>query len=142
MTNQARVFLIVALFALAFVALATGITLLDTGDRALLAGDALGTQGNDAGLILHDTLASFSRALAAWRADTDGKYDVVFTAHNYQWLTSPVYVSEVQAAVAKGLADGDAALIDSVRLPGAKMIRSAGGADVVASVVVDRSGIK
>ena len=117
-----------------------GLTLLDVNDRVLLAGDALGTQANDAGLILHDSLASFSRALTAWRAETDGKYDVVYTAHNYQWLTSPAYVNEVQSAVTKGLTDGDAALIDSPRMTGSKMIRSAGGADVVASVVVDKAG--
>ena len=103
----------------------------------LLAGDALGTQGNDAGLILHDMLASFAGALTAWRAETDGKYDVIYTAHNYQWLTSPAYVNEVQSAVTRGLSDGDAALIDSTRMPGMKMIRSAGAMDVVASVVVD-----
>jgi glyoxylase-like metal-dependent hydrolase (beta-lactamase superfamily II) len=115
---------------------ATGLTLLDVSDRVLFAGDALGTQASDAGLLLTDPLDAFARALAAWRADTDGKYDLVYTAHNYQWLTSPAYVKEVQAAVAKGLADGPTALIDSARLPGRKMIRSAGPADVVASVVV------
>jgi glyoxylase-like metal-dependent hydrolase (beta-lactamase superfamily II) len=115
----------------------TGLTLLDATQRVLLTGDALGSQGNDAGLILHDTLASFSRVLAAWRAETDGKYDVVYTAHNYQWLTSPAYVNEVQSAVTKGLSDGDAALVDSTRMPGMKMIRSSGAPDVVASVMVE-----
>ena len=42
----------------------------------------------------------------------------------------------------RGLAGGDAALIDSARMPGAKMIRSAGGAEVVATVVIDRAAIK
>ena len=121
---------------------ADGLTLLDVNERVLLSGDALGTQGNDAGLILHDTLASFSAALTAWRVATDGKYDVVYTAHNYQWLTSPAYVNEVQSAVSKGLTGGDAALIDSPRMPGFKMVRSAGAADVVASVVLDTPGVK
>lgn len=115
---------------------ATGITLLDVNDRALLSGDALGTQDADAGLILRDPLLEFSKALADWRRDTDGKYDVVYTAHNYQWFTSAGYVDQVQTAVAKGLAEGPSAFGDSVRMPGSKMIRSAGPADVVASVVV------
>jgi len=115
---------------------ATGVTLLDVNERVLLAGDALGTQGNDAGLVLRDSLANFETALEAWRAGTDGKYDVVYTAHNHQWYTSPAYVDQLQTAVKKGIADGDVALIDSTRMPGSKMIRSAGAPDVVASVVV------
>jgi len=119
---------------------ADGLTLLDVNDRVLLSGDALGTQGNDAGLMLHDTLEAFARALTTWRAATDGKYDLVYTAHNYQWLTSPAYVDEVQSAVKKGLADGEAALIESTRMPGVKMLRSAGAPDVVASIVVAKDG--
>lgn len=115
---------------------ATGITLLDVSDRILLTGDALGTQDSDAGLLLHDTLPTFAAALAVWRARTDGKYDIVYTAHNYQWFTSPAYIDQVQSAVNKGITDGAAALVDSVRLPGARMIRSSGVADVVASIVV------
>ena len=117
-----------------------GLTLLDVNDRVLFSGDALGTQDADAGLLLHQPLAAFSRALAAWRAETDGKYDDIYTAHNYQWFTSPAYVDEVQAAVERGLAAGDAALVPSTRLPGARMIRLTGPADVVASVVVDAAG--
>ena len=116
---------------------ADGVTLLDVNQRVLLSGDAFGTQGNDAGLILHDTLPSFARALSVWRAETDGKYDLVYTAHNYQWLTTPAYVDEIQSAVTKGLTGGEAALIPSPRMPGYRMIRSAGGPDVVASVVVE-----
>jgi glyoxylase-like metal-dependent hydrolase (beta-lactamase superfamily II) len=115
-----------------------GVTLLDPANRVLFGGDALGTQGPDAGLVLHAPLADFARALTAWRAATDGKYDVVYTAHNYQWLTSPAYVDELQKAAARGLAEGDAALIDSVQRPGARMVRSAGAADVVASIVLAR----
>jgi glyoxylase-like metal-dependent hydrolase (beta-lactamase superfamily II) len=113
-----------------------GITLLDATNRVLFSGDALGTQGNDAGLVLAGGLPEFGRALSDWRARTDGKYDVVYTAHNYQWFTPAAYVDEVQAAVAKGIADGPRALIDSVRIPGAKMIRSSGGPEVVASIVL------
>ena len=119
---------------------ASGLTLLDVSDRLLLTGDALGTQSGDGGLVLQDSLADFARALAAWRAATDGKYDSIYTAHNYQWYTSPAYVDQVQAAVQKGLTDGDAALIPSVRPVGLRMIRSTGAADVVASVVVSAAG--
>ncbi len=117
-----------------------GLTLLDVNDRVLMSGDALGTQDADAGLLLHEPLAAFSKALAAWRAETDGKYDGVYTAHNYQWFTNPAYVDEVQAAVERGLAGGEATLVPSTRLPGATMIRSTGAPDVVASVVVDTAG--
>jgi len=113
-----------------------GITLLDVNNRVLFGGDALGTQDGDAGLILRDPLPIFGDALAAWRRDTDGKYDVVYTAHNYQWFTSAAYVDQLQSAVARGLAEGASALIDSTRMPGAKMIRSNGAADVVASIVL------
>jgi glyoxylase-like metal-dependent hydrolase (beta-lactamase superfamily II) len=115
----------------------TGVTLLDIANRVLFSGDALGTQGNDAGLVLREPLAAFAAALRVWRAQTDGKYDVVYTAHNYQWFTSPTYVDEVQQAVAKGMAEGVGALVPSTRLPGARMVRSSGAADVVASVVVE-----
>jgi hypothetical protein len=114
----------------------TGITLLDVSDRALLSGDALGEQFNGGGLILRDTLARFDTALKAWRAKTDGRYDVVYTAHNYQWFTSPSYVDQVQQAVTTGLTGGDAATIPSVRPAGYRMIRSTGAADIVASVVL------
>lgn len=117
---------------------AVGITLVDRANRVLFSGDALGTQGNDAGLVLTAPLAAFARDLAEWRADTDGLYDVVYTAHNYQWFTGAGYVDEVSAAVARGLAEGEAALVDSTRMPGAKMIRSAGPADLVASIVVTK----
>src|SRR3954447_9880729 len=112
----------------------TGITLLDISDRALLSGDALGEQFNGGGLVLHDTLTNFDAALKAWRAKTDGRYDVVYTAHNYQWFTSPAYVDQVQQAVTSGLSGG--ATIPSVRPPGYQMLRSTGAADVVASIVL------
>lgn len=115
---------------------AAGITLLDPANRVLFGGDALGTQGNDAGLILREPLATFAAAFESWRTATDGKYDVVYTAHNFEWFTSAGYVDSLHTAVKKGLAEGDAALTDSVRMPGAKMIRSAGAPDIVASIVV------
>ena len=114
----------------------SGLTLLDTSNRVLFSGDALGTQGNDAGLVLRESLETFAATLRSWRARTDGRYGVVYTAHNYQWFTSPAYVDEVQQAVTRGIVEGEKALVASTRLPGAKMIRSAGAADVVASVVV------
>jgi hydroxyacylglutathione hydrolase len=115
---------------------ASGITLLDATNRVLFGGDALGTQGADAGLILRTPLQTFADALRAWRAATDGKYDVVYTAHNYQWLTAAGYVDELQRAAERALTEGDAALVASTQLPGAKMIKSAGAADVVASIVM------
>jgi glyoxylase-like metal-dependent hydrolase (beta-lactamase superfamily II) len=114
-----------------------GITLLSVNDRVLFSGDALGAQAADAGLILRQPLATFAPQLAAWRAATDGRYDVVYTAHNFQWFTSPAYVDQVQEAVTKGITGGDAAFVDSAQRPGSKMIRSSGPADIVASVVVD-----
>lgn len=113
-----------------------GITLIDVNNRALFSGDALGAQDNDAGLILREPLTSFANALTQWRAATDGKYDVVFTAHNFQWFTPAAFVDEVQAAVKKGLGEGEAAFIPSTRVPGARMIRSAGNAETVASIVL------
>ena len=118
----------------------SGLTLLHVSDRLLLTGDALGTQGGDGGLILQDSLVNFARALTEWRSETDGKYDSVYTAHNYQWYTSPAYVNQVQEAVQKGITDGDAALVPSVRPAGLRMVRSSGAADVVASVVVAGAG--
>jgi glyoxylase-like metal-dependent hydrolase (beta-lactamase superfamily II) len=115
---------------------ATGLTLLDVNDRVLFAGDALGTQDADAGLVLTVPLSAFARAFATWRSETDGRYDVVYTAHNYQWFTSPQYVDELQHAVDAGIKDGDSALVPSTRMTGARMLRSTGGPDIVASVVV------
>jgi glyoxylase-like metal-dependent hydrolase (beta-lactamase superfamily II) len=103
---------------------ATGLTLLDVSDRVLLSGDALGAQSATDGLILNTPLADFVTALAAWRAKTDGKYDVVYTAHNFQWFTLPAFVDQLQAAAIKG-PTGDA-----------KTIKSAGNNDTVASIVL------
>jgi glyoxylase-like metal-dependent hydrolase (beta-lactamase superfamily II) len=103
---------------------AKGLTLLDVSDRVLLSGDALGAQSATDGLILNTSLTDFVTALAAWRARTDGKYDVVYTAHNFQWFTLPAFVDQLQAAAVKG-PTGDA-----------KTIKSAGGADIVASIVL------
>jgi hypothetical protein len=84
----------------------------------------LGAQAATDGLVLNTPLADFVTALAAWRAKTDGKYDVVYTAHNFQWFTLPAFVDQLQAAAVKGPV-GDA-----------KSIQSAGGADIVASIVL------
>ena len=102
----------------------TGLTLLDAGDRVLLSGDALGAQSADGGLILHSSLSDFAAALKAWRARTDGKYDVVYTAHNPQWFTLPTFVDQLSSAAA------------TIAEPGRKIIRSTGGPDVVASIVL------
>src|SRR4051795_9540869 len=112
----------------------TGITLLDVSDRALLSGDALGEQFNGGGLVLHDTLTNFDAALKAWRAKTDGRYDVIYTAHNYQWYTSPAYVDQVQEAVTLGL--GGAPTLPTTRPTGYQMVRSTGAADIVASIAI------
>lgn len=102
---------------------ATGITLIDVSDKILFSGDALGAQSATEGLMLNSTLPDFASALAAWRGKTDGKYDVVYTAHNFQWMTAPAFVDQVQSIATKD--------------PGAeKVIKSAGGADVVASIVL------
>ena len=100
----------------------------------LLSGDALGEQFNGGGLILRDTLARFDTALKAWRAKTDGRYDAVYTAHNYQWFTSPAYVDQVQQAVTLGL--GGAATLPTTRPAGYQMVRSTGAADIVASIAL------
>ncbi len=118
----------------------TGLTLLDVNDRVLLSGDALGTQATDDGLILHDKLADFAASLAAWRARTDGKYDVVYTAHNFQWLTLPAFVDQVQNAVTRGITGGEEAFTDSTAMPGYKRIRSTGAAEVAASIVLAGAG--
>jgi len=118
----------------------TGLTLLNVSDRVLLSGDALGTQAADGGLILHTSLADFATTLAAWRTRTDGKYDVVYTAHNFQWLTLPAFVDEVQNAVKRGQTEGDAAFTNSAAMPGHKVVKSAGAPEVVASIVLAETG--
>lgn len=114
----------------------SGLTLLDVNDRVMLSGDALGAQGADGGLILRGRLADFAAALAAWRAGTDGKYDVVYTAHNPEWLTLPAFVDQLQAAVNRGMTAGDAAFTPSKTFPGHRMLVSGGPPDVAASVVL------
>jgi glyoxylase-like metal-dependent hydrolase (beta-lactamase superfamily II) len=103
---------------------ATGLTLLDVSDRVLLSGDALGAQSATEGLFLNAPLGEFAAALSAWRSRTNGKYDVVYTAHNYQWFTLPAFVDQLQSAVATKLT------------PGQKLIKSTGAADVVASIIL------
>jgi glyoxylase-like metal-dependent hydrolase (beta-lactamase superfamily II) len=117
-----------------------GLTLLDVSDRVLLSGDALGAQAADGGLILRGNKADFSAALKAWRTRTDGKYDVVYTAHNFQWFTLPAFVDQLQSAVTRAVVGGDAALANSTVMPGYKVIRSSGAMDVVASIVLAGAG--
>jgi glyoxylase-like metal-dependent hydrolase (beta-lactamase superfamily II) len=115
----------------------TSITLLGLNDRTLFAGDALGTQGPDAGLILREPVADFAPRLTAWRGATDGRYDVVYTAHNYQWFTGAGYVDQVQEAVTRAITGGASAWVASTSRPGVTLVRSSGAADIVASVVVE-----
>lgn len=103
----------------------TGLTLLDVNDRVLLSGDALGMQGTDNGLILRDPLPAFATAFKAWREQTDGKYDLVYTSRNHEWQTPPAFVQQLQAVIDRGLAEGDAALADSATLAGRKVLRAA-----------------
>jgi len=111
----------------------SGITLLDPVSRVLFSGDALGEQG-PGGLILNTSLPSFAAELAAWRSRTDGRYGVVYTAHNYQWFTSPSYVDQVQAAVLDGIARGESAYVPG--RPGFRTLRSGGAADIAAYVLL------
>jgi hypothetical protein len=113
-----------------------GLTLLSESDRLLFSGHALGRQTPDGGLMLNDTLANFSAALAAWRSKTDGRYDLVYTAANFEWMTAPEFVDQVQDAANRGLREGDAAMYNSVRPPGMRMVRSTRVDDVAASIVV------
>lgn len=114
----------------------SAITLLDASDRVLFAGHALGTQGSDGGLVLPTPLGDFSDELAAFRRATDGRYDVVYTARNFQWLTDARYVDQLQEAVTKGLDGGESVWEPSTAVPGARVVRSSGTPDVVASIVV------
>jgi glyoxylase-like metal-dependent hydrolase (beta-lactamase superfamily II) len=134
-----------------------GLTLLDSGDRLLFGGDALGTQGgasdsagrgrggaasqaNSGGLILKANLADFDKAFSAWRTQTDGKYDVVYTAHNYQWFTAPAYIDQLQSAVRAGLSQ-EVTTQDVAAAPtGQRVIRSTGAPDVAAAVILEGVG--
>jgi hypothetical protein len=66
---------------------------------------------------------------------TDGRYDAVLTAHNFQWFTAPAYVDQVQEAVTRGLGGGADVWQPSAAVPGARVVRSTGPADIVASIV-------
>jgi glyoxylase-like metal-dependent hydrolase (beta-lactamase superfamily II) len=84
---------------------ATGLTLLDVSDRALFSGDALGSAPGTPNAAPNMTLSgqpdAFLAALAAWRSRTDGKYDVVYTAHNFEWFILPSYIDQLQSAQQK-----------------------------------------
>ena len=111
-----------------------GLTLLSVSDRILLSGDALGEQTGDGGLVLRDAPAAFDAAFRAWRGRTDGRYDAVYTARNYQWHTAPAFVDRVQEALGIALAGGPT--VPSVRPPGYQMVRSSGPNDVIASITL------
>lgn len=113
-----------------------GLTLVDESDRVLFSGHALGMQTPDGGLILNDTLENFSTALAAWRAKTDGKYDLVYTAKNFEWMTAAEFVDQVQDAASRGVKEGDAAMYNSIKPAGLRMVRSTRVDDAAASIVV------
>jgi glyoxylase-like metal-dependent hydrolase (beta-lactamase superfamily II) len=108
-------------------------TLLDAGDHILFAGGALGVQGADSGWAPPGGPATYKAALTAWRSKTDGRYDILYTARNYQWFTSPAYVDQLGQALDKA-ATGAAASADSKVRPGLKLVKSDGAADIVASV--------
>lgn len=114
-----------------------GLTLISVNDRVLFAGDALGTQGPNAALILREPLADFAPRLAAWRTMTDGRYDVIYTSHNFQWFTAAAYVDQLQEAITRGLTGDDTVWVASPAQPGIRSVRSSGPPDVVASVVVE-----
>jgi glyoxylase-like metal-dependent hydrolase (beta-lactamase superfamily II) len=136
----------------------TALTLLDPYDHVLFGGDALGTQGagvgqelsgtrpsrraqsNPGGLVLHAGLAEFDRALADWRRKTDGKYDTLYTSHNFQWFTDPAYVDQLQSAVKRALANEAGAIVDSVYPKGMKMVGSGGAPDTAAAVIFEPAG--
>jgi glyoxylase-like metal-dependent hydrolase (beta-lactamase superfamily II) len=111
-----------------------GLTLLSVSDRILLSGDALGEQFNGGGLILTVPPAEFDVAFREWRTKTDGRYDSVYTAHNYTWFTSPVFVDKVQEALGIALAGGPT--VPSVRPAGFQMVQSSGPGDVIASIIL------
>ncbi len=116
---------------------ASDITLLSLNDRVVFTGDALGEQRADGGLVLRQPIATFANALTAWRTSTDGRYDVVYTARNFQWFTAAAYVDQLQSAVASALSGDAAAWTTLPALPGLRIARSQGAADVVASIAVE-----
>jgi hypothetical protein len=113
----------------------SSVTLLDVNDRLLFAGSALGVQGADSGWRPPGGPRAYKAALTTWRTATDGRYDIVYTARNYQWVTSPDYVDQLSQALDKATIDG-AQTTESKLRPGLKLVRSDGATDVVASVGV------
>lgn len=114
---------------------ASSVTLLDENDRILFAGGALGVQGADSGWTPPGGARAYQATLAAWRAKTDGRYDIIYTSRNHQWFTSPVYVDQLSQALDKSMAGGVATTPSKVK-PGLQLVKSDGAADVVASVAV------
>ncbi len=114
---------------------ASSVTLLDVNDRILFAGNALGVQGADSGWTPPGGAAAYKAVLTQWRTRTDGRYDILYTARNHQWFTSPAYVDQLGQALDRVIAGG-APATDSRIKPGLKLVKSDGAADVVASVGV------
>ena len=112
------------------------LTLVDLSDRILFSGDALGMQGADGGVTLSPYDPDMRPALAARRNKTDGKYDVVYTASNYQWYTSATYVDEFSKAITRAALHDAQHVTNSKQYPGSRVYTSDGPQDVVASVIV------
>lgn len=111
------------------------VTLLDVNDRILFAGNALGVQGADSGWSPPGGSRSFKAALMAWRTGVTGRFDVLYTARNPQWYTSPSYIDQLGQALDRAAA-GTVQTVESRVRPGLKLVKSDGAADVVASVGV------
>jgi glyoxylase-like metal-dependent hydrolase (beta-lactamase superfamily II) len=109
------------------------VTLLDVNDRVLFAGAALGAQGPDSGWTPPDGAQSYKAALTAWRAGTNARYDMLYTARNHQWYTSPAYVDELSQALDKAIANASPTSESRFR-PGLRLVKSDGAVEVVASV--------
>jgi glyoxylase-like metal-dependent hydrolase (beta-lactamase superfamily II) len=114
----------------------SALTLLDTNDRILFSGDALGMQGADGGVRLSPGDADMRQAFGAWRSKTDGKYDVVYTTRNYQWYTSATYVEEFSQAITRAALHDAQHMTNSKQYPGSRVYTSDGPQDVVASILV------
>jgi glyoxylase-like metal-dependent hydrolase (beta-lactamase superfamily II) len=111
-------------------------TLIATSDRILFAGDALGRQGADAGLVLTGSVDAYRENLRAWRSKTDGSYDILYTSHNSQWFTAPAYVDQLSEVVDRAATGKATDAVVSKPLSCANTLKSSGGPDVVASLMI------
>ena len=106
----------------------TAITLLDTADRILFTGAALGAQGPARPLQLKGPVAPFAAAFRSWKAKVEGQFDSLYTTYNSQWFTSPQYLQQLDQALQKAEAAEQASTL----------VKSDGTPDVVAAVQVQR----